>query len=244
MYQAAAALSANARWQEVISENLSASSVPGFKRTEMSFAAFESGLMPQDAAKGQKYIMPRAATSTVFAQGPMQPSDVKTHAAIDGKGFFEVQLPSGESVYTRDGSFSLNSNGQLVTKEGYAVLGDGGSFQFDRNTPGEISIAKDGTVSKGADSRGRLKVVDVGDPSLLTPAGGGFWKASSAGMKIVDVPNPSVRGGMLEMANTSAVGEMVSMINAMRLFEANQKVIHAQDERMGKTITELGGPNS
>lgn len=244
MYQAAAAMSANARWQEVISENLSAASVPGFKRTDMSFAAQEAGLMPQDIAKGQKYLMPSAATSTVFSQGPMQPSDVKTHVAIDGPGFFEVQLPSGESVYTRDGSFSLNYAGQLVTKEGYTVVGDGGSFQFDRNTPGEITVAKDGTVSKGSDVRGRLKVVDVSNPSLLSPAGGGYFKASSAGMKLVDVQNPSVRGGMLEMANTSAVGEMVSMINAMRLFESNQKVIQAQDERMGRTITELGGTNA
>jgi flagellar basal-body rod protein FlgG len=240
MYQAAAALSANARWQEVISENLSAASVPGFKRTELAFSAFEAGLMPQDAAKGQKYILPHATSSTVFSPGDFQNTGIPTNAAIDGKGFFEVQMPGGESVYTRDGSFSVNATGQLVTKEGYAVVGDGGTFQFDRNTPGEFSISKDGTVSKGTDSRGRLKVVGFNDTALLTPAGGGFWKASNPAIKASDEQNPSIRGGFVEGSNTSAVGEMVSMINAMRLFEANQKVIQAQDERMGKTISELG----
>ncbi len=240
MYQAASALSANARWQEVISENLSAASVPGFKRTEMSFASMESGLMPPDAAKGQKFVLPRASTSTVFSPGEFQPTGNPTNAAIDGRGFFEVQMPGGESAYTRDGSFSISATGQLVTKEGYTVVGDGGSIQFDRNTPGEFSISKDGTVSKGIDARGRLKVVDFNDTALLNPAGGGYWKADKPGIKVQDIQNPSVRGGFVENSNTSAVGEMVSMIHAMRLFEANQKVIQAQDERMGKTISELG----
>lgn len=244
MYQAAAALSANARWQEAISENLSAATVPGFKKTDLSFSAFEAGLMPQDAARGQKFMLPRAAASTTFSQGGFQTTGVGTHAAIEGQGFFEIQLPGGELGYTRDGEFSLNSSGQLVTKQGYPVLADGGALQFDRNTPGEVSISADGTVSKGSETRGRLRVVRFNDPALLTPAGAGHWKAENPAIQKNDETSPTIRGGVLEMSNTSVVREMVGMINAMRMFEANQKIIQAQDERMGRTISELGGTTS
>lgn len=244
MYQAAAALSANARWQEAISENLSAATVPGFKRTDLSFSSFEAGLMPQDAARGQKFTLPRAASSTTFAQGAFQTTGVGTHASIDGPGFFEVQLPGGETAYTRDGEFSLNAQGQLVTKQGFAVMGESGPITFDRATGGEISIGQDGTISKGTDVRGRLHVVRFNDTSLLTPVGAGQWKAENPAIVKNDETNASVRGGVLEMANTSVVSEMVGMIHAMRMFEANQKVIQAQDERMGRTITELGATTS
>lgn len=244
MYQAAAALSANARWQEVISENLASASVPGFKRTEMSFTSFEVGLMPKEAGRDLKYTLPRAATATVFTPGELQSTGVPTHAAIDGPGFFEVTLPTGESGYTRDGSFSLDAAGMLVSKEGHPVASDTGSITFDKASRGEVAISRDGTVSKGSEGRGRLKVVTFADPSKLVAAGGGFWKVPDASVKITDDPSPSIRGGFIEGSNTSPVGEMVSMINAMRLFEANQKVIQAHDERTGRAISELGGTTS
>jgi flagellar basal-body rod protein FlgG len=196
--------------------------------------------MPQDAARGQKYILPQSLATPVFSQGGFQRTGSPTHAAIDGDGFFEVQLPDGSLGYTRDGEFSLDSGGQLVTKQGYPVMGTGGAIQFDRNLQGEVSIGPDGTVSKGGDARGRLRVVAFQDRSVLKPAGAGIWKPDDPNIPKDDVNNPSVRGGALELANTSVVGEMIGMITAMRAFEANQKVIQSQDERMGRIISELG----
>ena len=117
LYQAAAAMNANARWQEVISENLASASIPGFKKQDMSFDAVQSGIMSQAVPDGRvQYSMPRASTATNFSQGQLRETGVQTDVAIDGKGFFEIQMPSGASAYTRYGEFHVNSSGQLVTK--------------------------------------------------------------------------------------------------------------------------------
>jgi flagellar basal-body rod protein FlgG len=78
----------------------------------------------------------------------------------------------------------------------------------------------------------------------LSAAGGGIWKSTDPTLQKTDAANPSLRNGGLEGSNTSAVAEMVGMIHAMRIFEANQKVIQTQDDRMGRVISDLGGaPN-
>src|ERR1051325_2598780 len=135
LYQAAAALNANARWQDSIAENLASSGVPGFKKSELSFSANQAGLMPANALTGvsQHYVLPTTGSTVDFGQGQMRFTGVKSDAAIEGPGFFEVQLPSGDTAYTRDGEFQFNAQGQLVTKQGYAVISDGGPIQIDLN---------------------------------------------------------------------------------------------------------------
>jgi flagellar basal-body rod protein FlgF len=241
VYQAAGALDGYARWQEVISENLASASVPGFKRQDLSFSAVEAGLMPV-TGPNQHFSIPQANTLSSFRQGEMRYTGVTTDVAIEGAGFFEVQLPNGATAYTRDGEFKLNSQGQLVTKQGYLVLGDAGEIQVDRNAALPLSISSIGHVSSGADVRGRLKVVDFDQPQLLTPIGGGYFLADNPQMTETDIAQPSLRQGFLESANTSTISEMASLVSVMRAFEANQRVIQMHDERMGRAITELGNP--
>ncbi len=118
------------RWQETISENLASASVPGFKKQDFSFAAKQAGLVPgsTNAASGahqgtHPLLMPTGSATTNFQPGEFRMTGVKTDVAIDGRGFFEVQLPNGQNVLTRDGEFHVSSQGQLVTKEGYTVMG-------------------------------------------------------------------------------------------------------------------------
>jgi flagellar basal-body rod protein FlgF len=243
MYQAAAALTANARWQEAISENMSAAVVPGFKRTDVSFSSVAAGFMPNGTEGSQQHMLPQGVARTVFAPGEFRATGKATDVAVEGNGFFEVQMADGRIGYTRDGEFSVNAQGQLVTKQGYQVLSGGGPIQFEANLQGPISISPDGRVAKGSETRGQLKVVEFSEPSDLTPAGGGYFVAEKQGLIGETVGTPSIRSGVLEGANTSAVAEMTSLITAMRMFEANQKVIQAQDERMGKAIADLGGLN-
>jgi flagellar basal body rod protein FlgG len=249
MYQAAAAMTGNARWQEAISENLAAATVPGFKRTEVSFSSLAAGYVsPGEAGsqieRGMRYQLPSAQGSTAFSAGEFQATGVPTHVAIEGNGFFEVQLPNGELGYTRNGQFSVGPTGQLVTSQGFQVLSDGGAVQLDNTVPGQVSIAADGTISKGGTPRGKLRVVTFNAPNQLSAAGGGIWKSTDPALQKTDAANPMLRNGGLEGSNTSAVAEMVGMIHAMRLFEANQKVIQTQDDRMGRVISDLGGaPN-
>src|SRR5687768_5123983 len=151
LYQAASALNANTRWQEVIAENMAAASVPGYKRQDVSFQAFAAGLVPPGgetaSAQNNVWAMPASVTHTSFAAGEMRYTGVQTDVGIQGKGFFEVQMPNGALGYTRDGEFSMNGNGQLTTKQGYLVMGDGGPIQVDRASVDPITVSADGMVS-------------------------------------------------------------------------------------------------
>ena len=244
LYEAAAAMNANAHWQEAIAENLSANFIPGFKKTDVSFGAMQSGaLLPNaNAVNQQMAAMPTLSTSTNFSAGEMKSTGVPTDVAIDGRGFFEVQLPDGGRAYTRDGEFHISPAGQLVTKEGYGLVSEGGAMQFDQNNSAPLSISANGDVSQGGDRKGRIKLVDFSDPQLLTNMGSGYFLAN-ANVMPTDATGATVRQGYLEAGNTSSVAEMTSLITAMRMYEANQKVIVAQDERMSRAITELGNPS-
>jgi flagellar basal-body rod protein FlgF len=246
LYQAASALNANARWQEVISENMASSSIPGFKKQDISFAAVQAGLLsPTTAgskANARPLLLPTPRNNINFSPGEIRRTDRNTDFAIDGTGFFEVQLPNGTNGYTRDGEFKVNAQGELVTKQGYLVLGEGGAIQLDRTGSVAVSVAPDGTVSQGGQIRGKLSVVSFNDPNLLTPAGGGLYTANDPALQTSDTKG-TVRQGFLEGANTSTVMEMANLINVMRAYEANQRVVQLQDERMGRTISELGNPS-
>lgn len=247
LYQAASGLNANQRWQEIISENLASASIPGFKKQNLSFEAVQAGLLQPTAAGtlggSQPASLPAARTSLNFSPGLIKPTGVNTDFAIEGPGFFEVQLPNGASSYTRDGEFKLNAQGQLVTKQGYLVMGEAGPIQVDRATSANITVGADGTVTQGNEVIGKLSVVAFNDPNLLAPAGGGYFMATSQAIQTLPDSGSSVRQGVLEGSNASGVGEMVNLLAAMRGFEANQRVVQMQDERMGRTIAELGNPN-
>ena len=244
LYQAASALNAMDRWQETIAENLASSSVPGYKKQDFSFAAVQAGLHPvagsSTSGASRAVLMSGGKAGTNFQPGEFRVTNVKTDVAIDGKGFFEVQLPNGASAYTRDGEFHVDSQGQLVTKEGYRVMSDGGPVVLDLNNHTELSISATGEVSQGADLKGRLKLVEFGNTKALTRLSGGYFTAENPAAKPAASEESTVRQGVLEQANTSTVMEMANLMTAMRTFEANQRMAQIHDERMGKTSAELG----
>lgn len=244
--QAAAAMNANARWQEVIAGNLASGSTPGFKRQEVSFSAIAAGMMSPSTPSGtdasHQYALPYGSSFTNFRPGDLKNTGVNTDFAIEGAGFFEVQLPNGSTAYTRDGEFTMSPQGGLVTKQGYPVMGDSGPLMLDTSVSAPISVSADGTLSQGNEMRGKLKLVNFPDPGLLTPAGQGCFQAGP-GVLPAETGIGTVRQGFLESANTSTMMEMTNLISALRMYEANQKVIQAQDERMGRLISELGNPS-
>lgn len=245
--QAAAAMNANSRWQEVISDNLAASSVPGYRRQDVSFQAVQAGLLgaaDKTADGAQKAIlMPKAVATTVFSGGAMNPTGVQTDVALDGPGFFEIKMADGSSAYTRNGSFKLSPRGELVTSSGMAVMGETGPIQRDNNNPSPITISADGTVSQGSDIKGKLKVVNFPDTQKLQSTGNGLFVVNDTGVQPVKPTNTSFRQGFLESSNSSSTQDMVNLITCMRAFEANQKVIQTSDDRASRAITELGGTN-
>jgi len=244
LFQAAAALDANARWQEVIADNLASSSVPGYKQQQLSQAAVQAGLMSANGMGNlpQHFSMATTSTSTNFGAGEMKYTGNGTDVAIEGNGFFTVRLPNGTTALTRDGEFQINSRGQLVTKESYPVLGIDGPIQLSPDHSGPLSISSAGFVNQGSEKQGQLKVLQVDHPQKLTQLSGGYFTAKDP--KIVTKPSTAnLREGYLESSNTSTLSEMASMMTASRGFEANQHVIQIQDDRLNRTITELGNPN-
>jgi len=246
LFQAGAALNANSRWQEVIAENLASGAVPGYKKQQLSMAAVQAGLMPggvSGSRSPQMFVLPKGTASTNFSGGEMRPTGVPTDVAIEGKGFFEVQLAGGTTGYTRNGEFKINSKGELATSEGYTVMGQGGgAIQLNPRDPTPISISATGDVSQGTSGKGKLAVVEFNKPELLTQVSASYFTAQNSGLQSQQGTS-KVRQGYLESSNSSSVLEMANLMTAMRGFEANQHVIQIQDDRLGKTISDLGNPN-
>lgn len=240
LYQAAAAMNANSRWQEVIAENLAGSSIPGARKLDISFSGVPTALGAALPGNAGSQVMPSSTTSINFQQGTLRPTNLPTDLAIEGPGFFEVQLPNGSHAFTRDGELQLNAQGRLVTKQGYPILGDAGPLQFDPTNSSPISVSGTGEVSQGGGLKGRIRLVEFSEPNQLKPIGGGCFLAGNPQAQPTAAQSSQLRQGFLEGANTSPTTEMASLITAMRMFEANQKVMQMQDDRMGRVITDLG----
>lgn len=247
LYQAASALEANLMRQQTISENLAASSVPGFKRRDMSFNAVSAGMFPgalDEANKTQlQYLMPSYHQSTNFSQGTLMPTGSNTDVAIDGPGFFAVQGANGQTMYTRDGSFRTNSEGVLSTADGRPLLGVNGPITANTQSADPISISDNGDVSQGGLALGKLQVVSFSNPDQLQRLSAGYFGAGSQAPQAADPNATSVRQGFLEGANTTPMHEMSQLMQTLRHFEANQKMMTVQDERLGKIIQELSNTN-
>jgi flagellar basal-body rod protein FlgG len=246
LYQAAAAMNANSRWQELIAENLANSSVPGARKQDITFSSVQAGLPSGELGmNGERFAIPAAHSATNFSEGQMNPTGVSTDFAIDGPAFFQVQLPTGNAAFTRNGSFQLNGQGQLVTQQGYPVASEsGGPVQLDPANSAPMTVSADGNVSQGSEPRGRIRMAEFSDPHQLSVLGGGYFISDDPNVKANTAKSSQMRQGYLEGANSSPTTEMASLITAMRMFESNQKVLQAQDDRMGRVISDLGGTGS
>lgn len=193
---------------------------------------------------------------TAFSQGALKLTDNSFDLALEGDGFFVVQTPYGER-YTRNGSFLIGPEGMLVTKQGYPVLGENGPIQLKLNN---FSVDEDGVIYENADFADdplrlvsmrenewqntvevdRLQLVQVRQPRYLQKQGDSFWRTTeeSGEAAIVTEGRPKIHQGFLETSNVNPVTEMVQMIEVNRAYEANQKVIQAQDQATSRLINE------
>jgi len=237
-------MNATERWQELISDNLGAASIPGARKREISFSAVQAGLAGGGSGVGGSgYVIPSVSSTINFQQGELHRTGSSMDFALEGPGFFATQLPDGQTAYTRNGEFQLSGKGQLTTSQGYPVLGDSGPIQFDPGSSDPITISATGEVSQGADQKGKLRITEFNKPALLTAIGRGWFRADNPDLKPASVTTTSVRQGFVESANTSPTAEMASLITAMRMFESNQKVLQMQSDRMSREISDLGNPS-
>lgn len=242
LYQAAAAMNATERWQDMIAGNLTTAGTSGARKHDISFSSVQAGLHSRGAGNGQaNFAIPMANTTINFQQGELRSTGNPMDFALEGSGFFTIQGADGQKIYTRDGEFRLNAQNELVTKQGYTVMSDGGPLQMDANNPAPITVAPTGEVSQGTDVKGKLSIVEFPKPQELTMVSNGYFRNDDPNVQPLPSDSTSVRQGSIEAANTSPTREMAGLITAMRMFESNQKVLQMQNDRMGRIITDLGG---
>ena len=248
LYQAAAALEGAQQRQNVIAANLAASNNPGFKRHNVGFhgvsaAMFNDAMQAADKTQLQ-YMLPKMVGYINFEQGSLIRTGNTNSLAIDGPGFFAITGPNNDTIYTRNGSFQVNAQGQLLTNDGYVLrqAGGGGPIVIATDTDVPITISRDGMVSQGGASLGQIEIMtfDEKDLKLLKRIGGGYFSPNGATPTPVDPKETKVAQGFLESSNTTPMLEMSELMSSLRHFEANQKIMKIHDEQMGKIIRELG----
>lgn len=245
LYQGASSLAALERWQETLSQNINASSLPGFKKTEMAFDAVLGGVKQSGAGGGfgkeNSTSMPRQSAHINLAQGELNSTGNELDFAIQGPGFFQIQSPDGQTGYTRNGQFRLSPERTITTSKGHPVMGDSGPITL-RPGGGRISINEEGTIVQGETAIGKIAIFDFADPSKLRRIADGLFAPADPGTLPTTVERPSVVGGALESSNVSPLREMVNLITLSRAYEANQRLILANDDTMEKAIQSLGNP--
>lgn len=249
MYQNAAALNAYEQWQNNVGHNLANVSTTGFKKQGIALHNDPGGKMPMEKSNNpfERMLLgafPEASDATSFDQGALRSTGNPTDLAIEGEGFFELQLPEGGTMLTRGGHFQLNADGQLVTPQGYPVLSAAGTpivldlqTDVDKN---EVYINGSGEVFRGNDAVGVIGVTFVEDTKTLRHREGGFVISGETETRPAEAGEYKIQQGFLEGSNTSAMREMVQMVNLSRAFESSTRIVQAFDSRYGQTISQLG----
>ena len=244
MYSAAAGMRVGQDYQQMISENLSLQSVPGYRQTLPVFSTdptLASDGLQSGTSGNPSGIQMKGVTD--FSQGPIAPSSGPYHMAIEGKAFFEVREADGSTSYTRDGAFSISPRGELRTADGAAVLGSGDSaITVDPATASTASVGSDGTISIGGAAVGKVGFAHFANPSasLQPGAEGRFTATKSSDVEQGLAAGDQVLPSSLEQSNGNPVQQMADMIQAVRLYEANQKSVMAVDDNTNQLITTLG----
>jgi len=178
------------------------------------------------------------AIAVDFSSGGFQKTDNPLDLAINGNGFFAIETEKGIR-YTRNGNFTLNSDGELSTPDGFRVLGQNGPIRVAGNN---VDIGEDGVVNVDGKVVEQIQIIDFEDRRVLRKTGENLFAAP------YDAPvlagSGKVLQGGLEKANVDLAGEMVKMITALRAYEINQKAVQSQDSMLDQAINQVGKTNA
>jgi flagellar basal body rod protein FlgG len=231
-------------FQDLSTENLALQNVPGFRQSFPVFTTDPSSSSGQaGAANTSNPAAVRMTRIIDFSQGAVVPSGNPYHLAIQGQGLFEVKEADGTTSYTRDGAFQVSAQGKLLTSDGAQVLGQGGGSPVTISTAqgGAVSIGPDGAIKINGEKAGSIGLAHFDNPSTtLQPGPYGRFTATAGSAKQGPAPNDQVLQGHLEQGNGNPVTQMANMIQAVRLYEANQKTITAADNNENQLINSLG----
>jgi flagellar basal-body rod protein FlgF len=246
LYMAEGAMLVQQAQLQVISNNLANLRTTGFKRdhgVETSFAEKMIYELRPDPGTGKggtlrpigtaAHSVATQETVTSFFQGPLEATGRSLDFALVGNGFFMVEGEEG-TLYTRNGRFFLDAERNLVTIEGYPVLGEGGPIRFGE---GEIEGRPDGAIFVGGAEAARLQIAVFGPDALIGKAGYSYFTTDSAEDGEADY---EILSGFLEGSNVSLIREMTALMTVRRSYEAAQKIMITYDQLLDKAANSLG----
>lgn len=248
IYTAATGMRAQQSRIEVISNNLANANTTAFKRSRAQFEDLlyqteqgSSTVQSADAETLQEIQIGRgvrlAGVSRTHGQGPLEQTNRQADLAIEGEGFFQVQLPDGQFAYTRDGGFQISDQGTLVTRGGYTVMPavdiPNDAQRMDISPTGVVTIQTAG-APEGVEV-GRIQLARFTNPAGLRAMGENLYQETPAsGTPTEGFPQEGGLGrvlqGHLEGSNVEIVQEMVDMITAMRAYEINSKSVQTSEQ--------------
>jgi flagellar basal-body rod protein FlgG len=242
---------------EVISNNIANMSTTGFQRRRAEFQdlLYQSQRTVGSASSASGSVVPvgvqvglgtkTAAVYRITTQGSLNSTGNTFDLAIQGKGYFQITLPSGDTAYTRAGSFQLSATGQIVTADGYTVLPGitvpNNATSISINSSGQVSATITGQTTPSV--LGQLQIATFPNAAGLAAVGDNLLTETAASGAAV-TGNPGATGfgtlsqGFLETSNVNVVSEITSLITAQRAYELNSRVIQASDEMMS-TLNQL-----
>ncbi|MDP6777921.1 MAG: flagellar hook-basal body protein [Candidatus Latescibacteria bacterium] len=239
---------ARATRQDVIANNIANSDVPGFKRDGIFLK--ELGEARRKGSGGYPvWRENRIAGAYIdLEQGSLRQTNSPRHLAIQGPGFFQVRTPQGD-VYTRNGEFSVNRDGILVTNLGQPVLDETG--REIRLESADFTINEDGQIFQAGEAKGTIAIHDFEkdaeghyqDPDGVTRLErkqNGFLVPKPGINRVPKSPQTKVVQGFLEESNVNPIVEMVDMVTLFRSYEADQRVIRAQDDTLRRAVSDVG----
>ncbi len=236
LYVAASGALRKMEWMDTHTNNIANTNVPGFKKDFHIYEVHE-GKAQESVLNAGGGLPGNAFPKTVgvftdFSQGQLKETRSPNDLALSGHGFFAVDTGNGIR-YTRKGDFIINSDNELITKQGYPVMGEAGVIKL---TSTDFMIDKEGIVTEAGKEIGTLKVVTFDRPFQLKKMGEGLYMPSAPQLDEIEATDVTVLQGYLEISNASVVEEMVAMITALRSYETHMKVIKGFDEIADKVI--------
>jgi flagellar basal-body rod protein FlgF len=226
---------------DIAANNIANADTTGFKVEQLLLGTEIGNRARNDAIRpGVSFVLDQGVGRD-FSQGSLEQTGRSLDFAIEGEGvFFRVQDGAGEA-YTRDGAFTIDPQGVLVTKGGLPVLGDGGPITVDP-AAGSITVADDGNISQDGVTIGRLQLARFDNLAVLSKEGDGLYRNASNTVPI-DAAGAQVRQGMLEGSNVNPLTEITNLIEISRAYERATKMIENVSELSRRSVERLGRAN-
>jgi flagellar basal-body rod protein FlgF len=233
-----------AQAMDVVANNIANASTTGFKREGIAFDTllYQNGTTVKTPTS---FVYDRATYRDV-SNGPIENTGNPLDLAIQGQGYFKVQMPDGTFGYTRAGSLQLNTDGILVTQAGLHIVGDGGDITIP-NTASQLNVASDGFVSARVDNGaalaqiGKINLVAFPDDQKMQAIGNGVYTTTQLEQP---VPGSSIKEGAIEQSNVQPVTEITDMIRIMRSYEQASTMISNENQRQSDAVTRLAKTTS